>query len=34
VRADEVRQSITPWPQDHAPVLWTDDYTNLLHLLR
>lgn len=32
---EEIRQAIRPWrEEDGAPMLWTDDYSNLFHLLR
>jgi spermidine synthase len=31
----EVAKAFAPWPEDaRAPILWTDDYTNLYSLLR
>jgi len=30
----EVQALVTPWPQNaRSPVLWTDDYSNLLSVL-
>lgn len=35
LESDVVRRASTPWPADaRAPLLWTDDYSNLFQLLR
>jgi hypothetical protein len=35
LESDAVRRAILPWTaDDRAPLLWTDDYSNLLHLLK
>ena len=35
LESNEVRRAIQPWTaEDRPPLLWTDDYSNLLHLLR
>ena len=35
LESEGVRRAILPWTaDDRAPLLWTDDYSNLLHLLK
>ncbi len=35
IHASEVRKVVRPWTaEDRSPLLWTDDYSNLFHLMR